>query len=356
MKQKIGILTFHRSFSYGAHLQAFAMQKLLTKLRYDAEFIDLKIPSLYKPNNKKHSQDLYKKFQSFVSQNLKVTPIDYSKDNISDFYAVDYSAVIVGSDQVWNPEIVPDYMDEFLLRFVPDSVKKIAYAASFGLSNLSYSDTKKINFPSRINRFYAIGIREKSGQQICKKLLPGKETVHVLDPTLLIGKDEFKKIASTNYQSADSILTFFLEKSKMQTVLADEFKKVFGCDYKMIKNKVRMFDKKQNLILRPTINSWLAEFKNAKFILTDSYHGVLFSMIFKKQFAVTCFGKYNQFTRISDLLEMLNIKDRIINIQADLPSQVKRIAENKIDYHEVYPLITRFGKRSLDFLKQSLSK
>ena len=355
MKQKIGILTFHRSFSYGAHLQAFAMQKLLTKLNYDAEFIDLKIPYLYKPKNKKHSKDLYKKFENFATQNFKVTAMDYSKDNISDFYAVDYSAIIVGSDQVWNPQIAPDYMDEFLLRFVPDSIKKIAYAASFGLTNLSFSDTNKINYPSKINRFYAIGIREKSGQQICKKLLPSKETVHVLDPTLLIGKDEYKKISANSCESKNSILTFFLEKSKSQFDVIEAFKTVLNCNCKMIKNKVSIFKKKQDLILRPTISQWLSEFKNAKFILTDSYHGVLFSLIFKKQFAVTCFGNFNQFTRISDLMEMLNLKDRIIDINSDISAQAKQIASTQIDYHNVYPIITKYGKKSLDFLRKSLA-
>ena len=205
----IAILTFHSAKSYGAVLQTFALNTYLRSQGYNVRIINLRPPaitSFYACRPKSWLEAFIfgiferKYFNCFPGVYRKVDELKISPP-IADYY-------IVGSDQVWNPEITKEYQLHYFFDFVPEGNRLISYAASFGKETIKIDNKNKIIIKELLNKFHAISMRESSGVKICKELyeVDAEETV---DPTFLIS--DYSEITGS-VQEKNQIVCFKLKK------------------------------------------------------------------------------------------------------------------------------------------------
>lgn len=340
-KFKIGIITYHEPISYGAHLQCFGLQKYLKDTGYDAEIIDYsskgylelrrtkKIKSLIKrgcnvlkspisfikarnnANKIQIEQEKYKtliikrnkKFKDFEAEYYNLSKERY--ENYSDLKNLipKYDAYICGSDQIWNPGFC-DMDDNYFLSFAPEN-KRVAYAPSFGVSKIPFYAIKE--YKKRLKSIKYISVREKTGAKIIKKLTNRNVPV-VIDPTFLIGKEEWSKIADRSdiELPEEYIVTYFIGIDDYIKKYINEVKIKYS-GYKII-----------NLVFDQTEFGpcdFLKLISKAKFVFTNSFHGLAFAINFNVPFAVgktlKDFGKNSAFARMEDLLDNFELSNRI---------------------------------------------
>lgn len=336
--KKIGIITIHTDFNYGAVLQAIATQKVFEINGYDAEiidyrniFIDQQSKLMYKQNNKFKGYFItlirntvfgryfyYKKAIKDLDKYRKKTNIRYY--SIDDLKDVKYDILVVGSDQLWNPIISNGIDPVFLLNF-GQSKKKISLATSMGSYILNESD-KKV-FKSLLKNFNNISVREKHAIDQLQPLVSQK-IEEILDPTLLLDKniwlDDYAKESKYYDTNEKYILTYFVggEKSKYKSKVM-EYSKKLGLPVWSIQYSNYNWKETDKKILGASVIDFIALIKNANLVLTDSFHGVAFSVNLEKDF-VALTNRQNP-VRVREFLKKLNLSDRI-----DM---------NSDDYHEV---------------------
>jgi len=255
-------------------------------------------------------------------------------------------AVIVGSDQVWRYKYVKGNYRYYFLDYLSPKTKKIAYAASFGVDEWEGNKETVQKVESLLNQFSAVSIREKSGVDICKSTFNYQNAVHVLDPTFLpelnfynviIDKEKIKKEVK--------LFSYVLDNSNFVKEVLNHSSRSLGLDISTIKLTDYKFS------TNPSISEWLYHFREADFVITDSFHGTVFSILFKKQFI--CIGnKKRGYTRFESLLSLLNLNDRLIfdyNVE-----NINTLLNNKIDYDAVEVLKQKQIEISKEFLLKSL--
>jgi hypothetical protein len=366
-KMRVALLNFHFSNNnYGAVLQAAALQYVLSKINVQAENIDISIEYnffvLRALKKIKNYYEAYKKnivfrntkvFEEFRNQWINRTNVKfYSMKDLYEF-KFDYDAYIVGSDQVWRPKYIKKFYSAYFLSFVPENTKKIAYAASFGLDFWEERDnkilTKKVS--SWLRKFDVISVREKSGKAICKELC-GIEPEHVIDPTLLAGKDFFNKIIKEKRtpKQSENIVYYKLDSTNDFQVFLEQIEKILGIESENIyHNRIQ----KKNLIIKEYLEVplFLAKIRDAKLVVTDSFHCICFAILFNKPF-VYYPNENRGLTRVNSLFESLKIK----NLFFTKNSNVKDILCNSfsLNYLKINKLILSLQKNSFCFLKNNL--
>ncbi|MFC6860085.1 polysaccharide pyruvyl transferase family protein [Zunongwangia atlantica] len=348
--KKIGIVTISRTNNYGAELQAYALQRKLRDLGYDAELIDY---LYYKHKNHKPTNlsqpvlklDTKSKLKNFLMYRV-VSPLiegssvfsaaiknrkknfyrfhangntSYSKDQYRSYEELykarlEYDIYMVGSDQVWNPGTGTS-LSPYFLDFAPKDKLKVTYASSFGVSQIPESLHAK--YRDFFNNLDVIGVREKQGVALVEQL-SGKRAQQVLDPTLLLSKDDWSRVInednSDSFPKGDYVLIYKLHESDELVKKAYELKQKFNCEIYNICKRAYANKKIEGIynIEDGGPSEFIALFQNAKFVLTTSFHGTAFSVNFNIPFfAVLRPNKANN-SRITDFLEMLNLSDRII--------------------------------------------
>lgn len=322
---KIGILTFHNADNYGAVLQCYALQEKLKELHPNDEIyvIDYKCPKIIndyipKINLKKpwsilglrKTKQKCKTFQRFRKEHFNLGTDDLS------FYDVIY----YGSDQIWNSTLTGNDITYFGKGF---SGKKIAYAASDGGEMKLTKDVKVL-----LNTFFKISCREKSLTRKMQNLQLNIPIETVCDPVFLLTKEQWLKMAELpnedNYILAYQITTnvnFDLETEKLSKKFG---KKVIRIVY--VKSIRKIFYKKQNFVEGISPNQFVGYFAKADYVLTTSFHGTAFSVLFDKPFFVLNLSTRSE--RVTDLLSTLGIEDRYGAEYKDN----KRIVKGLIDY------------------------
>lgn len=323
---KVGILTFHNAINYGAVLQAYALQQTVVALGAECEIIDYRCPAVEKQYRRKkikecanwkvyvndilslHRLDKKKEaFHNFISQNLILSD---RAENVSE----KYDAVIVGSDQVFNPKNT-DGDSMYLLDF-NGKAKKIAYAASIGNNaflNL-WQGKYNVDYKTLLGAFSAISFREKEATDFVTELL-GKTYRTVLDPVLLAGNplwERFDKI----HPEEEYAFVYNLGNIPLLVDFVHNLHKKTGLKVCVV-NK----DIKGDILLRKYSNvssvspeDFLRMLSGAKYVVTDSFHGTAFSILFRKNFySVVNPGKDNTNSRINCLLSELNLDNRIVS-------------------------------------------
>ena len=225
---------------------------------------------------------------------------------------------ISGSDQVWNTygenyNTVSEQIKAYLLSFVPDSAKKISCAASFGKSSLAMEFESL--FKKELSRFDFISCREKSGVEICKRL-GFENAVLQQDPTMILSSDEYKKIASKSLVPKKPYILLYLlgNDTDFSTRRLKQFAKLKNLEVVYVSaneaQKINFYKK-----TFPTVEEWLGLYENASAVVTNSFHGTVFSLIFNKPFlSVHQTGKFeDQNVRIDSLLEDFGLKNRIFS-------------------------------------------
>lgn len=318
----IGIVTQPLANNYGGILQNYALQKVLIKLGHVPMTIDFQtkpiswgrymialikaaiaffIPSKRRPLPARYVNRRLKINDIFVNNHIhKTRPVDVYCEKLIDEYGFD--ALIVGSDQVWRPKYNQCLEDMYLNFASSRNVIKISYAASFGVDDWEYDSKQERDCCELIKSFNAVSVRESSGVMLCKNHLR-TDAVEALDPTLLLEKDEYEELCSAvPVQSRNVLLAYVLDLSPEKHKYINRLAKKLA-----LEPIIYRADSRASL----TIQEWVAMFRDAKFTVTDSFHGTVFSIIFNKPFISLSNSKRGQ-ARFYDLLEKLDLQERLI--------------------------------------------
>lgn len=358
---RIGILTFHKSINYGSVLQAYALSKTLKDAGYSVEIIDYEpqryeeIYSLYLKNNSLHHvlSNVLKRFPYRVAyknrvnafKNFRQTYLPLSKEKYyfdSDLEVLNdrYDVLIVGSDQVWNV-FAYDCDDAYFLP-ISHKAKKIAYAVS--INNATFTERRcDDRLRSLIMDFDAVSSREKSGCQRLSGFLNGsKEIINTLDPTLLADPKVFESIKSARIVKEPYIFLYSISFSDDVIASARSLSQRTGMPVYTLMTSLKSYNFLQHnsdkiYILKNHLSpeDFLSFISNAEYVVTNSFHGTAFSLLFEKQFYSICPNKvdgtkkYDE--RLYSILTHLGIEDRLISMDEVNISDLSK----KIDYNNV---------------------
>lgn len=366
--KKVGIATWFNN-NYGSVMQAVALRTIIDDLGYESYLINYKAPIKTfseKRNNintllfKLHQKIQYYKITPILSENqrLKFDDFVFETGRISNLVSNDdeimrlnnvFDAFVCGSDQIWSPV---NYDKFYYLSFVENEKKIIAYAPSIGILTFDNNIVKK-EMKYYISRFKYISVREKSGKRFIEKLC-GKSPEVVLDPTLLLDNTRWLEFANNEYicPSKKYILCYFLGDSKKYNNTIIKLSEHENMDIVVIPFCKQQLNQK-NIVIDIGPKEFITLFANASFVLTDSFHGLAFSLIFRKNFSVfkrfRDEDKHNQNTRIYNLLSLLDLDYKV----SDASDSIEMILKS-IDYINVESRIETMRCKSLDYLKKSL--
>lgn len=376
---RIAVITFFQSQNnYGQLLQCYALQKVLRQLGHKPYLIRygfhqkffhwLKAENFFTNGGLRMTYQQFKKwlrsrkdtsergFDTFRKEHLIKSLRCYNSLAELQQHPPKARCYITGSDQVWAQLLSIDDNKSFFLDFGPQNVKRIAYASSFAVND--YPSELKGELAEQLRRFDAVSVREQSGVRICKEL--GYEASLVLDPTLLLAAEQYKNLKKepsiSNY-----CFVYQVNVSSKEELYWDVF-----ADYNRKKDFVTVatfanpiYDIDMEFLagaryVNPSIELWLGYICNASYVLTSSFHGVAFSLLFHKPFVV-CLRKEGLFAgndRVITLLEMLNLSDRVMQDG----KRAEDIIEKPIDWEKVDAVLSQKRNESLAFLNNSIGR
>lgn len=348
----VGILTFHWAANYGAVLQAFALEEYLNQNDIDSCIINY-VPFYTKFVNKV-SMVIHGHANRISTLNNKDAVINkfrekyftYSEKKYNSYKQLEkcenFDIVITGSDQVWNPSFTMNGEGKVTLSYFASfcNAKKIAYAASFGANKLP-DDMKKI-IKQQLCEYAAISVREKKAVSILKDMALDAEIV--CDPTLLLKSEDYEKVINDSqinnkYQVFNYIINSGWDISKkINNYICNEL----------------FHDKTKYNGSVISIPEWLYNIKNSEFVVTDSFHGTVFSILFHKPFVSVVDMKNSMNDRIVTLLDTLGLSDRIISEFNE--NKLSLMIDDKIDWIKVEKKLNGYRNISKDFLIGALEK
>lgn len=341
---KIGILTLPLNINYGGILQAYALQTVLEMMGHEAKIITLDYSAktypfyqviycflrrvasrvtkktkidFYNINKESHYYAQLHKKQSvnidkFINQHIKCHLYRSLSEDVSQ---TDFDAFVVGSDQIWRRQYIQGTFkiyDAYMSFAQSWQVKRVAYAASFGVDHWDYNQTETEKIKTLVKLFDAVSVREQSGVDLCSTYLNIK-AVCLLDPTLLLGKEQYEQIIkhwpSASDQIHQGVLTHYvLDQSEEMDKLIEKVENDKGLtpfSLDLYKAKVK------NSLSLPSVEQWLTAFYNASFVITDSFHACVFCIIFHKPFIVMG-NKRRGYTRFLSLLQTFGLEKNLI--------------------------------------------
>ena len=300
---KVGILTFHDAHNYGAVLQAYALKKYIKQLGYDVNVINYHHKTIPDGFPRENNELRWEKFNKFIKELTNGEQTVYTCEE--DLEKLDIDFWICGSDQIWNTEITRGFNKGFFLDFETNG-KKISYAVSMGIPELPKEQEE--DFKNSINKLDFISVREETLKQYAERFTE-KEVTKTLDPTLLLESNDYDDLLLEN-KYGDYVLIYALGPDERLTKIA---KKI--AEEKKVKI-VELNDKeKENYFCEQVSNAGPMEFltliKNAKAIITNSFHGTIFSIIFGKEFYTIT--RLNRNSRMENILDIVGMRDRLID-------------------------------------------
>lgn len=362
-------ITFHSSYNLGSNLQAYALQEFVKKLdsnidykiinyrtkvqkemyRNPFEFYDIKnnIKKLLLIGYKKQFLTREQLYEEFINKTLNVTNEYNSYTELVDNECeADY--FISGSDQLWNLR-AKDFDWAYFLEFVK-SGKKISYAASFGPKKIDFSELEKARIKKALHDYKSISVREEKSKEVVEVIADLKSEIS-MDPTILLSKNEWLKVANNNRLiKEDYILLYDLSNKEEVIKIANYVSKklklpVVIPNFKNIRIHLTSgYIKKYDCGPREFLNL----INNANLVLSSSFHGTIFSVIFRKPFFAI--NGINDF-RINTLLKRMNLEDRSITIS----DMVEKVLESyKISFENVEKIISEETEKSEKYLKSAL--
>ncbi len=378
--RKIGIITILNVNNYGAELQAFALHHKLKLMGYDNEIINYLYYKNPRYQSEPESQPLIavpkiNKLKDFVNKwidnyssfvNPKIAKI--RKERFKNFHGsltslsqeynshsalynatLPYETLIVGSDQVWNPNNGTN-LGPYFLTFARPGVRKISYASSFGVGKID-----SIHHPvykKWINNIDHIATREADGVKIIKDIT-NRDATQVVDPTLLLSKEEWEGLLVPYKSTEPYILLFIFKESKYVTDFALHLQKTTG--YKIIrvcKNEMRVESDDKILNVRdfgPL--EFLGLYQSASIVLTTSFHGTAFSLIFEKPFYTIAPASKNNNSRQQGLLNLFGKTERLISEGDQFPD----LTHLQIDFSPVKAILENERTKSISFLENAIN-
>lgn len=368
---RIGILTLPLHTNYGGILQAYALQTVLERMGHEVVVFDrpykfnisffkklfvypkrFLIKYILRKNVfikweklANHNNLQIRKFtQPFIDEHIH--RLEYSK--LRKLRGQDFEAIIVGSDQIWRPKYFLNIYGAFLDFTNKWKTKRIAYAPSFGVDNWEYNEMQTEKCKKLLVQFDAVSVREKSGIVMCRKYL-NHDAEWVLDPTMLLQVEDYVKLFKDSKipHTNGTLLIYILDSNEENSAFINQIVKY--TNYKPFRTNSRVEDVTASLEERvqPPVEQWLRGFYDAKFVVTDSFHACVFSILFKKKFIVLA-NKARGISRIESLLGYLGLEKRIVRNTSDT------LNLDDIDYSDVYKRLDEMRRKSFDFLENSL--
>lgn len=349
---KIALLTIWHEKNYGAELQAYATVRAITELGHDVKLIDIRLSDAMKKSRKRKTLDLFlyfspieRKFNRFWK---KYIPTTRRYKGIEDLIQNPPEADIymVGSDQVWNPDITREFSEIFFLNFGDKNTKRVSYASSFGVEFWEHEEMLN-KIKGLLSRFNCITCREQSGVKILKDTFQ-LQSMHVIDPTLL--HDDYQELIGVP-QKKPTLAYYPLSKD----LELEELVHTICSELDLIPHNIS----KKRLLLgtivwdKPGIEQWVKGIAESQFVITRSFHGLAFCLVYNKQFAMLA-TRNNRSTRITDLLKLLGIENRYFKDTSEL-IQAKPWKES-IDYKTLNARLNIVKEHSIGLLKEMLSQ
>lgn len=382
-KRRVMIRTLLRPWwlNYGGMLQAWALQQVLNDLGYssavDTSRSDISTAKLAARYLVKGlviklapSWLVPRRFhRKVVLHAAEAAALDFCRSHIETvrlyswlrkprpWVARRFSAFIVGSDQVWRRGMadVPSYLMDFLPK--DDSRKRIAYAASFGSdAPAGYDDAYIQHTRTLAKRMTAISVREKSGIDLCASFW-GVEAVRLPDPTLLVSNGRYRALGLSDLnlgRTAGGLATYILDPTECTDRVVAHASRVSGQEPVSLlpsipdSISISAFRANRNIFLRPTAGQWIQGIAAADYIVTDSFHGCVFSIIFERPFLVIP-NRVRGFTRFESLLEVFDLRSRMVESEAEAGLLLE-----PVDWQKVRMVLSEERKRGMDFLASAL--
>lgn len=379
---KIAVLTLRLHSNYGGILQAYALMHILKQLGHEPYLVNNQYFmkrshfSLYfiyirnaiqkyllgRKNIEIFQEKRYRKEYEIVCKNTR----KFVEHNIypqTDFVCTErdwkqlqkryeFDAYIVGSDQVWRPAYFK-HVEYFFLSFLKsDTVKRIAYAASFGTQEWTFSEKQTFLYGQLLKKFDAVSVREKSAINMCKQYF-GVESILVLDPTMLLSKDDYKKLLpkEMTLRSDVDLLVYLLDvndsKNKVVSWMEQHMnaKGVWINNPKSENKKLSYEDR-----IAPPVENWLSGFLSARYVVTDSFHACVFSILFHIPFWVVG-NSARGLARFQSLLSLFGLENRLLNENDPIPNY---LMEDSIDWKLVDVRLQNMRDKSISFLMDLL--
>ncbi len=362
--------------NYGGLLQAFALQKVVKNLGFEVVTNKTKLqgkPKItvkkvigyginlakrivktilgYKFLTEKQYKTVAQNTSKFVNKFIDNQCINYLSEKEIDKFDI----FIVGSDQVFRKRW--SNVTKYFLEDLKDRNDKIkfTYAASFGTDDLSEWTPDDVEICKTLApKFKAVSVREDSGIEIFRNIFNVKAE-HVLDPTLLLEKEEYLKTIDDEDSTIrhNVFMCYVLDKTPEKTAIVDSVKEKLNLQLlEVMQEEPLTIDTKDvSKCIFPSVSKWLSGFRDASFVVTDSFHGTVFSIIFNKPFI--CIGnKMRGLSRFTSLLKIFGLEDRLIYSPEDFSEKLL----GSIDYQRVNAIKQEWQEKSINFLKDNLTK
>lgn len=374
---KIGVVTLPLHNNFGGILQAYALQRILEKLGHNAILIDKsryvslgpwykKFPIYIKRGINRYilgkdiivkadveqnrvPKAIAKYIEPFIEKNIKrIYTIDFS--NIKERY---FDVLIVGSDQIWRPQYFFSKIENAYFEFAKDwNVRRIAYATSFGTEEWEYKEEQTNNCATLLKKFNAVSVRESSAVLLCNKNF-GVKAEHVLDPTMLLNKEDYIKLFK-DYNAAQSdgnLFCYILDEGEEKKNIIDCIAKEKGLKPFYVNSRYEDPNAPLEERIQQPVEKWLRAFYDAEFIITDSFHACVFSIIFNKPFIV--YGnKERGLARFNSLLSIFKLEERIVSTK----KEALKALSTPVDWNKVNLIHEQWKEKSISFLKDNLCK
>lgn len=334
---KIGILTHPQSTNYGGILQCYALCTYLRKLNHEPIVIQrvadksfflwsivrniLRVchfPRYYHPE----TVDRMVNIRPFIQKHLARTEPVNSQNKMKKVckkYGLD--AVIVGSDQVWRHDYAMKYGFNYFLDFVPDDVVKASYAASFGLSDWQYTHRETEIIKQLLDRFKGISVREEDAVSLIKDNT-GKNALQLIDPTMLLKQEDYDNITSHRLLKEKYVFVYWLGDKNLIASAIESYKTE---GYTIVNINLR------DICEQISVEDWLSYIKYADYVITDSFHGCVFSILFERQFIA--FGnKSGGNNRIKSLCKMFGFESETFKQYLNVNNKLEILRQNTNNY------------------------
>ena len=366
---RIGILTLPLHTNYGGILQAYALQTVLERMGHQVVVFDTPRKKWHVPLWKKplvYGKRILKRYllgdksciifreqkeeneypiicqhtQSFIDKYIHLKSID----KLSHLNSNDFDCIVVGSDQIWRPLYYADIENAFLKFAENWNIKRIAYAASFGTDRWEYTPEQTEECGRLVRLFDQVSLREQAGVEMCKSHF-GIEAQLVLDPTLLLEADDYISLLQDKSSKSNGLLLSYVldetdEKKKIISTIAKER----GLTLLKIDANEKNYKVPLEKRIKPSVEQWIRGFYDADFVVTDSFHACVFSILFKKQFVVIG-NEERGISRLKSLLGMLGLDSRLLVSK----TQILNLNMSPIKYDIVYNLLNNKKKKSIEF-------
>lgn len=372
---KIAILTLPLNHNYGGILQAYALQTTLERMGHEVVVLDvnrypviklhkailaypLRLFKRYIKGDKRifiRREDIIRKRNSYFCKYTErfirknINRLEYN--SLESLSKLKLDALVVGSDQVWRPIYYKPIENAFLKFAEYWNVKRIAYAASFGTDKWEYSSQQTELCKRLVKKFDIVSVRESSGVELCKNFL-NVNALQVLDPTMLLSKEDYINLIdrkNPNMEDNKQLLIYILDSNADKQKIVD-----YIAENKSLKKNyvgVQVFNDALplNQRIQPPVEDWLQSFMNAEFVVTDSFHACVFSILFNKPFIAI--GNIERgMSRFISLLSIFGLLNRLI----DEKTNPTDILSQNINWKDVNSILQKKKEESMVFLSTKL--